>query len=179
MRFLETAVEGAYVIELEPLGDDRGFFARQWCAREFEARGLASAWAQINTSVSAVAGTLRGMHFQKAPWGEAKFVRCVSGALYDVVLDLRAASPTRGRWAAAELTAGNRRAMYAPSGCAHGFLTLRDDTEAFYLVSAAYHPESESGVRWDDPAFAIAWPSGVACISEKDRRWADFQGAWL
>lgn len=179
MRFLETAVAGAYVVEIEPIEDPRGFFARQWCAEEFGRRGLAAGWAQANVSLNAAAGTLRGLHFQHAPWTEAKFVRCVRGALYDVVLDLRGNSPTRGRWAAAELSEENRRAMYVPPGCAHGFLTLRDQTEVFYLVSAAYQPGADAGVRWDDPAFGIVWPRPVVVISEKDRNRPDFNGAWL
>ncbi len=179
MRFLETAVEGAFVVEIEPLGDARGFFARQWCAEESGRRGLATSWAQANVSLNAAAGTVRGLHFQHAPWSEAKFVRCVRGALYDVVLDLRRGSPTRGRWAAAELNEENRRAMYVPPGCAHGFLTLRDQTEVFYLVSAAYQKSAEGGVRWNDPAFGIPWPREVSVISDKDCRWPDFHGAWL
>jgi dTDP-4-dehydrorhamnose 3,5-epimerase len=178
MRFVESAVAGAFVVELEPLQDERGFFARQWCSEEFGRRGLAAAWVQMNVSRSVAAGTMRGLHFQRAPWSEAKLVRCLRGALYDVVLDLRADSPTRGRWAAAELTEENHHAMYVPPGCAHGFLTLRESAEAMYLVSAAYQPGAEGGVRWDDPQFGIVWPREVASISEKDRRWQDFGGEW-
>jgi dTDP-4-dehydrorhamnose 3,5-epimerase len=174
MRFVETPIGGCYTVELEKHGDARGFFARLYCAKEFSAQGLESAFVQANNSLSVRAGTLRGLHYQLAPAQEAKLIRCLSGALYDVVLDLRPHSPTLGRWFAAELTAANRRMMYVPKGCAHGFLTLEPDTEVLYLASAFYAPDWERGVRFDDPRFAIRWPSTPAEISEKDRSWPDY-----
>jgi dTDP-4-dehydrorhamnose 3,5-epimerase len=179
MRFEAMAVAGAYVVALDELADERGFFARAWCEREFARAGIEAEWVQANVSVSRWRGTLRGMHYQRAPKAEAKLVRCTRGALYDVVLDLRAGSPTRGRWAAAELSAENRRSVYVPPGCAHGFLTLADDTEAHYLVSAPYAGELEGGVRWDDRRFGIEWPGMVRTISGKDAGWPDFEGGWL
>jgi dTDP-4-dehydrorhamnose 3,5-epimerase len=178
MIFTETPIPGAFLVDLERRGDDRGFFARAFCEREFEARGLASGFVQINDSLSARRGTLRGMHYQLAPHAETQLVRCVRGALLDVILDLRPGSPTFGRSFGAELTAENRRMMYVPKGFAHGFLTLADDTEAFYLVDAFYAPEHERGIRWDDPAFAIPWPLPPAVLSEKDGRHRAFDPAW-
>jgi dTDP-4-dehydrorhamnose 3,5-epimerase len=177
MIFTETPVEGAYLIDLEKRGDERGFFARAFCRNEFAAHGLETDFVQINNSLSAARGTLRGMHYQLPPAAEVKVVRCLSGALWDVVLDLRPGSPTWGRWFGAELSAENRRMMYAPKGLAHGFVTLRNDTEAFYLVSAFYAPELERGVRWNDPAFGIEWPVEPVVISDKDRDRADFDPA--
>ncbi|HEV2303715.1 MAG TPA: dTDP-4-dehydrorhamnose 3,5-epimerase [Stellaceae bacterium] len=177
MIFTETPVEGAYLIDLEKRGDERGFFARAFCKNEFAAYGLETEFVQINNSLSAAKGTLRGMHYQLAPAAEVKVVRCLAGALWDVVLDLRPQSPTYGRWFGAELSAQNRRMMYAPKGLAHGFVTLADDTEAFYLVSAFYAPELERGVRWSDPRFAIEWPLQPVVISDKDRDRADFDPA--
>ena len=177
MIFTETPVEGAYLIELEKRGDERGFFARAFCKNEFDALGLETEFVQINNSLSAAKGTLRGMHYQLPPAAEVKVVRCVAGALWDVVLDLRPDSPSYGRWFGAELSARNRRMMYAPRGIAHGFVTLADDTEAFYLVSAFYAPELERGVRWNDPRFAIEWPVKPSVISDKDRDRADFDPA--
>lgn len=174
MRFNQTPVRGCYTIELEKRGDDRGFFARFFCQGEFERQGLRSNFVQINNSLSGKRGTLRGMHYQLSPAAEAKVVRCLSGGLYDVVLDLRPDSPTQGRWFAAELNSENRLMMYVPEGCAHGFLTLADDTEALYLVSAFYAPDKEHGVRFDDPAFGITWPFRPSEISDKDRKWPDF-----
>ena len=177
MIFTETPVAGAYLIDLEKRGDERGFFARAFCKNEFSAQRLESEFVQINNSLSAVKGTLRGMHYQLPPAAEVKVVRCVRGALWDVVLDLRPDSPSRGRWFGAELSAENRRMMYAPKGIAHGFLTLAPDTEAFYLVSAFYAPELERGVRWNDPQFGIEWPFEPTVISDKDRDRADFDPA--
>jgi dTDP-4-dehydrorhamnose 3,5-epimerase len=177
MEFTETPLAGAYLVDLEKRGDARGFFARFFCAREFAERGLETRFVQINNSLSGDASTLRGMHYQLPPAAEVKLVRCIAGALWDAILDLRPHSPTFGRWFAAELTADNRRMMYVPQGFAHGFLTLAPNTEALYLVSAFYAPERERGVRWDDPRFAIAWPSPPRAISEKDARQRDFDPA--
>ena len=178
MMFNPTPLAGACTIELEKRGDDRGFFARLFCEREFAQAGLETHFVQINNSLSAKRGTLRGLHYQLPPAGEVKVVRCVRGALWDVILDLRAGSPTFGKWFGAELSAENRRMMYVPRGFAHGFVTLADDTEAVYLVSAFYSPENERGVRFDDPAHAIAWPIGPEEISEKDRNWPDLNAAF-
>lgn len=177
MIFTETPVKGAYLIDLEKRGDERGFFARVFCKEEFVAHGLETDFVQINNSLSAAKGTLRGMHYQLPPAAEVKVVRCVAGALWDVVLDLRPDSPSYGRWFGTELSAVNRRMMYAPKGLAHGFVTLAPDTEAFYLVSAFYAPELERGVRWNDPRFAIEWPMEPVVISDKDRDRADFDPA--
>lgn len=171
MRFIETPVEGAFVIDLEPFADDRGSFARVFCAREFEEQGLEPTVTQSNLSVNHRAGTLRGMHLQRPPTEESKLVRCIRGALFDVVVDLRPGSLTYLRWAGVELTAENRKALYVPRGCAHGFQTLVDDTEALYDVSAFYAPETEDGMHHADPAVAIDWPLPVSEISEKDQNW--------
>lgn len=177
MIFSETKVEGAYVVELEPRADARGFFARAWCQKEFGARGLTARVAQINVSHNVRKGTLRGMHYQMDPHGEAKIVSCTKGAIYDVVLDLRADSPTYLEWAAAELTAENHRMLFIPEGCAHGFQTLADDTQLLYLMSEFYAPEHARGVRYDDPAFGIRWPLAVEMISDADRTWPAYQGS--
>jgi dTDP-4-dehydrorhamnose 3,5-epimerase len=171
MKWEQTAVAGLWRLELESRGDDRGFFARGWCAREAAAHGLNPAWVQMNASLSRHAGTLRGLHWQAAPWEEVKLVRCVRGAIWDVGVDLRPGSPTYLRWHGEELSAENRRALYVPEGCAHGFLSLTPDAEVHYLVSQFYAPEAERGARWDDPALAIAWPRAVEVISDKDSRW--------
>ncbi len=173
MRFTETEVAGAFLVEPEPVEDDRGFFARTWCQREFEAHGLNPALAQCSISFNRIKGTLRGMHYQSPPHEEAKLVRCTMGAIYDVALDLRPSSRTFGRHAAAVLTAENRGMLYIPEGCAHGFLTLEDDTEIAYQMSEFYVPEAGRGVRWDDPAFAIGWPGEVRVIAERDRTYPD------
>ncbi len=178
MIFTETKIPGAFVIDLEKRGDDRGFFARVFCQDEFRDRGLVNHFIQVNDSHSAHAGTLRGMHYQLGDHGETKLVRCIRGRLYDVVLDLRPASPTFGQSVGAELSAENRRMMYVPRGCAHGFVTLDDDTEAFYFVDALYAPTHERGVRWNDPAFNIDWPRLPAVLSDKDRGHRDFDRAW-
>ncbi len=178
MNFTETPLSGAYVIDLEKRGDERGFFARAFCEREFSAKGLATRFVQANNSLSGQKHTLRGMHYQLAPKAETKLVRCIRGALYDVILDLRAGSPTFGQSFGAELTAENRRMMYVPKGFAHGIFTLAADTEAFYFVDEFYAPECERGIRWDDPRFAIAWPAAPAVLSEKDRGYRDFDPAW-
>lgn len=178
MIFNSTPLTGAYLIDLEKKGDDRGFFARFFCRNEFGDKNLATEFVQINNSLSAKEGTLRGMHYQLAPSAEVKVVRCIRGALYDVILDLRPDSPTFGRSFGAELTAENRRMMYVPQGFAHGLLTLVPDTEAFYLVNNFYAPNLERGVRYNDPRFSIEWPMEPKEISEKDRSWPDFDSAW-
>ena len=178
MIFTETPLPGAYVIELEKKGDDRGFFARAFCEREFAAHKLSSRFVQVNNSLSAQKGTLRGMHYQLAPKGETKLVRCIRGGLHDVILDLRKDSPTFGKSFGADLTAENRRMMYVPKGFAHGFITIEPNTEAFYFVDEFYAPEYERGVRWNDPRFKIAWPAEPLVISDKDRNQRDFDPAW-
>ena len=174
MKFHATELQGACIIELDKLQDERGFFARTWCQREFEGQGLVARVVQANTSFNTRAGTLRGMHYQAAPYQETKVVRCTSGALYDVILDLRAESPTYKRWIAVELTAANGRMLYVPADFAHGFITLEDNTEASYLISESYTPGAGRGIRWNDPEFAIEWPCPVEVISEKDAGWPDF-----
>ncbi|MGE5219468.1 MAG: dTDP-4-dehydrorhamnose 3,5-epimerase [Chloroflexota bacterium] len=174
MKFLETKLKGAFIIEPELLRDDRGFFARTWCRREAEAVGLSTDWVQCNVSFNRVKGTLRGMHYQAAPWEEIKLVRCSRGAIYDVIIDLRPQSATCKQWVGVELTADNCRMVYVPKGFAHGFLTLQDESEVFYQMSQFYSAEHARGVRWDDPAFGIKWPIGVSVLTERDRSYADF-----
>lgn len=175
MIFNETKLPGAFLIELEPRGDERGFFSRVWCEREFEAAGLSTRIAQANVSLSRDRGTLRGMHLQLPPAAEIKLIRCIRGAIYDVIIDLRPSSPTYCEWVGVELTSENRKALYVPEGFAHGFQTLSSDAEVFYQVSAFYSPEHETGVRYDDPRFGIEWPDPVTVISDKDRSWPDFE----
>jgi dTDP-4-dehydrorhamnose 3,5-epimerase len=177
MRFEPTKLHGAWLIEAEPAHDQRGFFARTFCIREFEERGLTTRFVQNSTSHSDTRGTLRGMHFQRAPHGEVKVVSCLRGALWDVIIDLRPGSPTYRQWQGFELTEANQRQLYIPEGFAHGFQTLCDGTRASYLISAFYVPEAAAGVRYDDPAFAMEWPLPVSVISEKDRRWPEFLDA--
>ena len=169
MLFDQTNVFGAYLIDLERRTDRRGFFARAWCPKEFGARGLSTGLAQVNVSANVRKGTLRGMHYQRAPHQEAKVVGCIRGAIYDVVLDLRPDSPTYLRWAAAELTAENHRSLYIPEGCAHGFQTLADDTDVHYLMFGEFSAQHACGYRFDDPAFSIAWPLPGPIVSDKDR----------
>lgn len=176
MRFSETAIPGAYLVEIEALADERGFFARSWCCDEFAQHGLNARLVQCDISYNKKRGTLRGMHYQAAPYPEAKLVRCTMGAIYDVILDLRRDSSAFGRWAAVELSAANRRMLYIPEGVAHGFQTLEDDSEVFYQMSECYHPECARGVRWDDPAFGIAWPLAGLVISQRDRAYDGFAG---
>jgi len=175
MIFDETKLPGAFEIRLEPRSDERGFFARTWCQREFEAHGLKARLVQCSLSFNARKGTLRGMHHQAAPCAETKLVRCTKGAIYDVVLDLRPQSTTFKKWIAVILTAENRNAVYVPEGFAHGFLTLEDETEVLYQMSEFYNAESARGVRWDDPAFQITWPQKVQAISQTDRTYANFE----
>jgi dTDP-4-dehydrorhamnose 3,5-epimerase len=174
VKFLETELQGAFVIELETLEDSRGFFARVWCNEEFEEHDLVPRIAQVNTSFNAKAGTLRGMHYQIAPHEETKVVRCIRGSLYDVIVDLRPDSPTYKRWTGVELTARNHRMLYVPAKFAHGFITLEDNTEVMYLISEAYAPEAARAIRWDDPEIGIEWPRPVVEISERDAGWPDF-----
>ena len=171
MRFVETEVAGVVVVELEEHVDERGSFARTWCRDEMSAAGLTSSLAQCSLSRNGRAGTLRGLHFQHAPHEEAKLVRCTRGAIFDVAVDLRPGSPTRGRWIGVELDPDNGRALYVPEGCAHGFQTLVDDSDVAYMISTPFAPDSAAGVRWDDPQLAIAWPEppGERTISERDR----------
>ncbi|MFD2676335.1 dTDP-4-dehydrorhamnose 3,5-epimerase [Camelimonas lactis] len=173
MKFHKTPLEGAYLIELERRGDDRGFFARFFCEKEFADHGLDTRFVQVNNSLSSKAGTLRGLHYQLPPDGEVKVVRAVKGALWDCIVDLRAGSTTFGKWFGAELNDENRLMMYVPRGFAHAILTLTDNVEALYLVSAFYGPQSERGVRWNDPAIGIEWPIQPTEISEKDAKWPD------
>jgi dTDP-4-dehydrorhamnose 3,5-epimerase len=175
MIFHRTKLPGVVKIELDLHRDERGFFARSWCQKEFEAEGLNPNTVQCNVSFNEKKGTLRGMHFQAAPSPEAKLVRCTQGAIYDVVIDLRAEAPTYKQWVSVELSGENRRMLYIPEGCAHGFLTLEDKTEVFYQMSEFYQPELARGVRWDDAAFQIKWPAKVEVISERDRTYPDFE----
>jgi dTDP-4-dehydrorhamnose 3,5-epimerase len=168
MIFGETKLSGAFVIELERLEDERGFFARSFDQQESSARGLVARWVQCNISFNKKKGTLRGMHYQLAPHAETKLVRCTMGAIYDVIIDLRPISSTFRQWIATELTAENRRMLYIPEGLAHGFQTLMDNTEVFYQMSEFYHPECARGVRWDDPSFGVGWALPVNVIVEKD-----------
>jgi dTDP-4-dehydrorhamnose 3,5-epimerase len=174
MQFFETKLSGAWLIDEEPKRDHRGFFARTFCAREFAQRGLEWDFVQHSTSYSSDKGTLRGMHFQRAPYTEVKIVRCLKGAIWDVIIDILPHSPTYQRWQAFELTADNRRQLYVPAGFAHGFQTLCDDTEVGYLISAYYAPSAACGIRYDDPTFAIAWPLPSGPMSTVDKGWPDF-----
>ncbi|MBI5569395.1 MAG: dTDP-4-dehydrorhamnose 3,5-epimerase [Desulfomonile tiedjei] len=176
MIFTETSLRGAYVIDLAPVADERGFFARTFCQREFRAHGLDGTFVQCNLSYNRTCGTLRGMHYQAAPHEEAKVVACLRGAVYDAIIDLRPRSQTFRAWTAIELSEHNRRMLYVPKGFAHGFQTLADDTEVFYLMSAFYDPDSARGVRWDDPAFGIAWPETLRrMVSARDEAYPLFE----
>ena len=169
MRFVETELPGAFLVELEVSYDHRGFFARTWCGDEFSAHGLNPHLAQCNLSYNGKRGTLRGLHYQVTPHSEAKLVQCTAGSLFDVIVDLRPDSPHRGRWRSFELSNRGRRALYVPEGFAHGFQTLEDDTEVLYHVSAPFHPESARGLRWNDPVIDISWPIADPVISDRDR----------
>ncbi len=175
MKFLPLEVSGAFLVEPEPIPDERGFFARLWCQKELEDRGLVGRIVQCSQSWSARRGTLRGLHYQLAPHAEVKVVRCLTGSIFDVIVDLRAGSPTFKRHAAVTLTSGNRRMAYVPEGCAHGFETLEDGSEVLYMMSEFYRPEYGRGVRWDDPAFNIPWPPGEKILNERDRSYPDFR----
>jgi dTDP-4-dehydrorhamnose 3,5-epimerase len=175
MIFHEIKLPGVFEIQVEPRADERGFFARTWCHKEFEEHGLNPKLVQCSVSFNKQKGTLRGMHYQTAPFAETKIVRCTQGAIYDVVLDLRPDSPTFKRWTAVALSSQEHNMIYIPEGCAHGFLTLEHQTEVFYQMSEFYNPESARGVRWDDPAFQISWPANVEVISERDRTYPNFE----
>jgi dTDP-4-dehydrorhamnose 3,5-epimerase len=181
MRFRRTGLDGAWLVEPAPSRDERGFFARTFCVREYRERGLETDFAQHNVSQSIAQGTLRGLHFQVAPYAEVKVVTCLKGSIWDVIVDLRPESPTYCRWEAFELTPENRRQVYVPKGFAHGFQSLVDDVEVGYLISAFYTPEAACGVRYDDPTFDIAWPLAPTAMSDKDRAWPDFthDHAWV
>ena len=176
MKFTETKLKGAFLVTLAKIEDHRGYFARGWCSEDFTRHGLVSTMTQLNVGFSHKKGTVRGLHYQIAPHAEAKFVRCTRGAIYDVIVDLRPTSPTRGQWHAEELSSDNQRMLYAPEGFAHGYQTLVDNSETYYLTSAPYVAASARGVRFDDPAFGIAWPIPVEVISDVDRGWPDFKG---
>ena len=175
MIFHATKLQRVFEIDLELNSDERGFFARSWCQQEFENQGLNPKIVQCNISFNSRKGTLRGIHYQDAPYQEAKLVRCTKGAIYDVVVDLRPQLPTFRKWIGVLLTATNRHMLYVPEGCGHGFLTLEDETEVFYQMSEFYYPELARGVRWDDPAFQIVWPDKVEVISERDRTYPNFE----
>jgi dTDP-4-dehydrorhamnose 3,5-epimerase len=176
MIFKATAINDAFIINIEKIGDERGFFGRAFCRREFEDHGIDFQIQQANIGFSRSRGTLRGLHYQVPPHGEAKLVRCTAGAIFDVILDLRPASSTFKQWMGVELTAKSHTMLYVPEGCAHGYLTLADGTEICYLVSQYYHAAAERGIRWKDPAFEIEWPIKEGLIiSEKDQNWPDWQ----
>lgn len=176
MIFKETPLKGAFIIELEKMGDDRGFFSRTWCQKEFQTQGLNTKIVQCNLTYSANTGTLRGLHYQNAPHEEAKTVSCIRGKIYDVIVDLRPDSQSYLQWMGFELSSNNRKMIYIPENFAHGYLTLADYTEVFYQVSQFYDPGSEGGIRWNDPSINIKWPEvSNIIVSEKDKTWPDFQ----
>lgn len=175
MVFSETRVRGVWLVAPEPREDFRGFFARTWCAREFAAAGIDDQWVQCSISFTKKRGTLRGLHYQRPPHEEAKLVRCTMGRIHDVIVDLRRQSPTFKQHVAVELSAANRSMIYVPKGCAHGFVTLEDDTEVFYQMSDDHAPDYATGVRWDDPAFGIVWPDRNPIMSDRDRTYPDFE----
>jgi dTDP-4-dehydrorhamnose 3,5-epimerase len=177
MQFRETKIKGLWIVELQRHEDHRGFFARTWCQKEYEAHGLNPQIAQINVGFTTKKAGLRGLHFQIPPHAETKTVRCTRGALLDVAVDIRPDSPTYKQWVGVELTAENHRTLCIPEGCAHGYQTLADDTEILYLTSAFHAPESARGYRYDDPAFGIVWPLPVSSISDADRAWPEYKEA--
>lgn len=179
MRFTPTAIHDVFIVDLEPRGDDRGFFSRIWCEKEFADQGLATTVSQMNLSYNKEAGTLRGLHLQRPPHHEAKLIRCIAGAVVDVAVDVRPDSPTFLRHVMVELTAGNRKALSMPAYVAHGYQSLVEDSEVMYLVDGPYAPGSEVGFRHDDPAFGLQWPIPVTELSEKDANWQDFDPEWL
>jgi dTDP-4-dehydrorhamnose 3,5-epimerase len=176
MIFRETKLRGSYIIEVQKYGDERGFFGRSWCVREFEAKGIPAAMVQANIACSAKKGTLRGLHYQERPFSEGKLIRCTNGSAYDVIVDLRPSSATYRQWIGAELTHDNYHMLFVPEGFAHGYLTLEDNTEMYYMVSQFYTPEAERGIRYDDPFFGIRWPVDIKVISAKDKGWPDYTG---
>ncbi|WP_291571673.1 dTDP-4-dehydrorhamnose 3,5-epimerase [Clostridium sp. UBA4548] len=175
MIFKETKLKGAYIIEIEPIEDERGFFARSWCKEEFESIGLNPNLKQCNISYNKHKGTIRGMHFQTAPYEEAKLVRCIRGAIYDVIIDLREHSETFMKWIGVEITAENRKALYIPEGFAHGFQTIEENSEVFYQMSESYHAEHAAGIKWNDTTFGIEWPLPIISISDKDNSFQSFK----
>lgn len=175
MEFVETELKGCFVVRPKKIADARGHFARVFCHDEFIQHGLNPNMLQLNSGYSHIRGTVRGVHYQATPHAEAKFVRCTRGAIFDVVVDLRAASPTHAQWFGIELTAEDGTMVYVPEGCAHGYQTLVDGAEMYYFTSARYAPGSATGVRFDDPAFNIAWPAPVTIVSDQDRHWPDFE----
>ena len=179
MIFTETKLKGAFLIDLEKMEDDRGFFARMWCEQEMADQGIQFRAVQANVSLNLKKGTLRGMHFQKKPFEEAKLVRCVKGAIYDVIVDLSPESPTFKQWVSFELAAEDYRMLFIPKGFAHGFVTLEDNTELTYMMSEFYTPGYNTGFRWNDPAFDIRWPYEISIISDKDRTFPDFNESHL
>jgi dTDP-4-dehydrorhamnose 3,5-epimerase len=174
MKFTETSVKGAFVIDVDRIGDERGYFGRLWCEKEYQEHGLVAKIAQSNIGVSPKAGTQRGLHYQRSPHVEAKIVRCSRGAIFDVIVDVRPDSPTHKQWFGMELTGESATMLYVPEGCATGYITLVDDTEMYYHATEFYHPESATGVRYDDPAFGIQWPREPSTISDGDRNWPDY-----
>ncbi|HWW87785.1 MAG TPA: dTDP-4-dehydrorhamnose 3,5-epimerase [Vicinamibacterales bacterium] len=174
MRFIETPVDGAYIIEPTRHADERGTFAMLWGQAELVERGLRGTFVQGNHSFSPISGTLRGLHWQAPPHSQAKLIRCVAGSVFDVIVDLRPESPTFLRWAELKLSARDLRLAYVPEKCAHGYLTLEGNTEVLYLVSTGYHPEVERGIRWDDPLFKIDWPAVASTVSPRDLGWPDY-----
>lgn len=175
MNFTETKLKGSFVVEPQKYTDERGFYAQQWSRKLLRERGLESELNQISISFNLKKGTLRGMHYQRDPYAQTKLVRCVKGAVYDVMLDLRQDSPTFGQWVVEELTSDNYRMLYIPKGFAHGFQTLTDGAEVMYQICGDYRPDAEAGVRWNDPRFGIEWPLDVTVISPRDSNYADFQ----
>lgn len=177
MIFTETKLAGAFLIELDKFEDERGFFALSWSEKEFAARGLESRFVESNVSFNHRKGTLRGMHYQQAPHGQVKLVRCTRGAIFDVIIDLRPSSATFKKWVGVELTASNHKTLYVPTDFAHGFQTLEDDSEILYQMSSPYVPESGRGIRWNDPAFGVEWPMPVELINDRDSSHEDFNPA--
>lgn len=175
MKFAETRVKGSYVIDVNRIGDSRGYFGRLWCERELEQQGLVSQIKQSNIGFSPEAGTLRGLHYQKAPFQEVKIVRCTRGSVFDVVVDIRPDSPTYRKWYGIELNPENASMLYVPEGCATGYLTLQDDSEIYYNTSEFYAPDAATGIRFDDPLFAIEWPGEIRVISDNDTSWPDYR----
>jgi dTDP-4-dehydrorhamnose 3,5-epimerase len=175
MKFTDTKIAGVFILDPDRFEDERGFFAPAFSSREFGERGMAAQFVESNISYSIRRGTLRGMHYQAAPHGQAKLVRCTRGRVYDVAVDIRPGSPTHGHWVGVELTAENRRMIYIPGDCAHGFQTLEDDSEVFYMVSSPYAPAAARGFRWDDPAFLVEWPeTDERILVERDRDYPDY-----
>ena len=175
MIFTETKLLGAYIIDIEPIKDQRGFFARTWCSRVFENQGLVTQMVQYNISFNYTQGTVRGLHYQVAPHSEVKLFKCIRGTVYHIIVDLRPESSTYKSWIAEKLSDKNRRMLYVPEGFASGYQTLEDNCEVFYQVSEYYKPNSERGIRWNDPSFGITWPTQVTIVSDKDKSFPDFE----